>query len=217
MFEKLSAAEQRCLLCFAPLTQGMAFRQVFLEDDVLCGTCMKTLKRVDRWIQVDKLRVYAYYEFDDTMSTLFHRYKEAHDQMIGSIFLHPIKHFDHRFKNKTIVCVPSSEGKIEERGFMTLARILNGSKLPQIDVLRKEGEEKQSLRTASQRTLVKGEITLHLKPLAENKDLILFDDVVTTGSTMITCHEILSPIARSLTCVCIAIHPIFLEKSRKIP
>ena len=186
-----------------------------MEDDVLCGTCRKTLKRVDRWIRVDQIRVYAYYEFDDTMSTLFHRYKEAHDQMIGSIFLHPIRKFDRRCKNKTIVCIPSNEEKIEERGFMTLGKILEGSKLPQIDVLRKEGKEKQSLRTADQRNKVKEEITLHSKPLAEDKDLVLFDDVVTTGSTMLACHEILFPVARSLTCICIAIHPIFLEKTRK--
>lgn len=98
---------------------------------------------------------------------------------------------------------------------MTLGKILEGSKLPQIDVLRKEGKEKQSLRTASQRIQVKSEIALHARPLAENKDLILFDDVVTTGSTMLACHEILSPIARSLTCICVAIHPIFLEKTPK--
>jgi len=98
---------------------------------------------------------------------------------------------------------------------MTLGKILEGSKLPQIDVLRKEGKEKQSLRTASQRVQVKSEIILHARPLAENKDLILFDDVVTTGSTMLACHEILSPVARSLTCICVAIHPIFLEKTPK--
>lgn len=193
----------------------MAFHQVFQEEDVLCGSCRKTLKRVDRWIEVDKLRVYAYYAFDDTMSTILHRYKEAHDQLLGRIFLHPVRHFDRRFKKKTIVCVPSSEEKTSERGFITLRSILEGSKLPLIDVLRKESSEKQSLRSAIQRPQVRSEIILHAGILAENKDLLLFDDVITTGSTMAACHEILSPVARSLTCVCIAIHPIFLEKSRK--
>jgi predicted amidophosphoribosyltransferase len=215
MLENAGAGEQRCLLCFKPLTNGMSFHHVFLENDVLCGECRKTLKRVDRWIQIGKLRVYAYYAYDETMSTLFHRYKEAHDQMLGLIFLHPIKHFDKRFNAKTIVSAPSSDEKIEERGFLTLHKILDGSKLPQINVLRKEGEGKQSLRNASQRTQIKGEITLHSALLAHDKDLLFFDDVVTTGATMAACHALLFPIARSLTCVCIAIHPIFLENPRK--
>jgi competence protein ComFC len=215
MLENLGAREQRCLLCFAPLTRGMSFHQVFMEDDVVCSTCRKSLKRVDRWIRVGGIQVYAYYAFDDAMSTLFHRYKEAHDQMIGSLFLHPIRKFDRRYKNKSIVCIPSSEEKIKERGFMTLGKILEGSKLPQIEVLRKAGNEKQSLRTAHQRVQVKEEIILQSPLLAEDKDLILFDDVLTTGSTMLACHEILSPIARSLTCICVAIHPIFLEKHVK--
>jgi predicted amidophosphoribosyltransferase len=98
---------------------------------------------------------------------------------------------------------------------MTLGKMLEGSDVKQIDVLRKEGSEKQSLRIASQRSQVRSEITLHSRPLAEDKDLILFDDVVTTGSTMLACYEILSPIARSLTCICVAIHPIFMEKTPK--
>ncbi len=193
----------------------MTFHEVFLEDDVLCASCRKTLKRVGRWIQVDKMLVYAYYEYDDAMSTIFHRYKEAHDQALGRIFLHPIRKFDQLYKQKTIVCAPSSEIKNDERGFMTLEKILEESNVQRIDVLRKESTQKQSLRSVSQRTQVKGEITLHNQLLAEEKDLILFDDIVTTGSTMKACYALLNPVARSLKCVCIAIHPIFLENSRK--
>ena len=193
----------------------MSFHEVFLEDDVLCSTCRKTLKRVDRWIQVDKIRIYAYYEFDDAMSTIFHRYKEAHDQALGKIFLHPMRKFDRLHQNKTVICVPSSEAKIEERGFITLKKILEGNKLQHIDVLRKDSSQKQSLRSAKQRMQVKGEISLHNQLLAEDKDLILFDDIVTTGSTMRACYDLLKPVARSLTCICIAIHPIFLKNERK--
>ena len=193
----------------------MSFYQVFLNDDVLCGKCRKSLIRVNRWIQVGSMKVYAYYVFDETMSKIFHQYKEAHDQVLGLIFLHPISCFDKRFNGKTIVCIPSSDEKIQERGFLTLNKILEGSKLPQIEVLHKEGTSKQSLRTAVQRTQVQDEIVLYAPLLAEDKELMLFDDIVTTGSTMAASYKKLSSIARSLTCVCIAIHPIFLEKSQK--
>lgn len=197
------------------MTEGISFHQVFLNDDVICGKCRKSLTRVDRWVQVGTMKVYAYYVFDETMSKIFHQYKEAHDQVLGSIFLHPIHHFDKRFKTKTVVCIPSSEEKTQEREFLTLPKILEGSKLSQIEVLRKKGTSKQSLRNAAQRAQIRDEIVLYSPLLAEDKDLILFDDIVTTGSTMVASYDVLFPIARSLTCVCIAIHPIFLENSQK--
>jgi competence protein ComFC len=215
LFENISAGEQRCLLCFKPLTEGISFHQVFLDDDVLCGKCRKSLTRVNRWVQVNTMKVYAYYVFDETMSKIFHQYKEAHDQVLGLIFLHPIHRFDKRFDTKTLVCIPSSEEKTQERGFLTLPKILEGSKLPQIEVLCKKGTTKQSLRNAEQRAQIRDEISLYAPLLAEDKNLILFDDIVTTGSTMTASYELLLPIARSLKCVCIAIHPIFLENSQK--
>lgn len=190
----------------------MTFIDVFLKEDVLCKECRNSLKKVDRWVDVDGMKVYAYYEFDEMMSTLFHRYKEAHDQALGKLFLHPVHAtFDKKFKGKTIVCVPSSRKKMEERGFMTLHTILGESRLVRVDVLEKLSDEKQSLRSAAMRREIKHEMHLANMMLVEGKDILLFDDIVTTGSSMRACSGLLRENARSLTHVCIAIHPNFLK------
>ena len=212
MFDKLTSREPRCLLCFAPLTQGMLLSDVFSVDDVICKTCRRSLTPVNRFVDIGLRKVFAYYVYDDAMSTIFHRYKEAKDRDLASLFMHPISsRFDRRFKDKTVVCVPSSESKNEERGFLTLPTILEESTLPRIDVLIKTSSEKQSLRGAIQRKKVTNEIELIHSTLAEGKNLVLFDDIVTTGSTIHACANLLEPACRSLTCVCIAIHPSFID------
>jgi adenine/guanine phosphoribosyltransferase-like PRPP-binding protein len=78
-------------------------------------------------------------------------------------------------------------------------------------VLTKTSSEKQSLRGAIQRKKVIDEIQLIHSSLAEGKDVVLFDDIVTTGSTINACADLVEPVCRSLTCVCIAIHPSFID------
>lgn len=194
----------------------MTLIDVFSTEDVLCKECRNSLKKVERWVDVNGMKVYAYYEFDEKMSTLFHRYKEAHDQALGKLFLHPVhKTFDKQFKGKTIVCVPSSKKKREERGFMTLHMILGESRLVRVDVLEKLSDEKQSLRSAEKRREIKHEMNLTNPMLVEGKDILLFDDIVTTGSSMLACSGLLEKHTRSLTHVCIAIHLFFLKNEKK--
>lgn len=190
----------------------MHLSDVFTVDDVICKTCRRSLTPINRFVDIGSRKVFAYYVYDDVMSTIFHRFKEAKDRDLARMFIHPLSsRFDRRFKDKTVVCVPSSESKNEERGFLTLPAILEESKLPKIDVLTKTSSEKQSLRGAIQRKKVIDEIQLIHSSLAEGKDVVLFDDIVTTGSTINACADLVEPVCRSLTCVCIAIHPSFID------
>jgi ComF family protein len=190
----------------------MLLSDVFTADDVICKTCRRSLTPINRFVDIGSRKVFAYYVYDDVMSTIFHRFKEAKDRDLARMFIHPLSsRFDRRFKDKTVVCVPSSESKNEERGFLTLPTILEESKLPRIDVLMKTSSEKQSLRGAIQRKKVSDEIELIHSSLAEGKDVVLFDDIVTTGSTINACADLVEPVCRSLTCVCIAIHPSFID------
>ncbi len=190
----------------------MHLSDVFTVDDVICKTCRRSLTPINRFVDIGSRKVFAYYVYDEVMSTIFHRFKEAKDRDLAGLFIHPLSsRFDRKFKDKTVVCVPSSESKNEDRGFLTLPTILEESKLPRIDVLMKTSSEKQSLRGAIQRKKVSDEIELIHSSLAEGKDVVLFDDIVTTGSTINACADLVETVCRSLTCVCIAIHPSFID------
>jgi predicted amidophosphoribosyltransferase len=98
---------------------------------------------------------------------------------------------------------------------MTLHTILGASRLVRVDVLEKLSDEKQSLRSAAMRREIQHEMHLANPMLVEGKDLLLFDDIVTTGSSMRASSGLLRENARSLTHVCIAIHPNFLKSEEK--
>jgi len=98
---------------------------------------------------------------------------------------------------------------------MTLDTILKESRLVRVEVLEKLSDEKQSLRSAAMRREITHEMRLANPLLVEGKDILLFDDIVTTGSSMLACSGLLRENTRSLTYACIAIHPYFLKNEGK--
>ena len=174
---------KRCLLCGRDLSRT-SFRDALYSDDPLCSACRgswvkKTLKMRFCGVPLESSFIY-----NEPFSGALIQYKECGDEALKDIFLYPFRdRFRFRYRGYTLVPMPSTQAKREERGFDHVRRMFECTGLPVGELFIKQGQGDQKKRTRTQRSLVKEEI--FLKPDAQIPDkVLLVDDTVTTGSTL---------------------------------
>ena len=116
------------------------------------------------------------------MSQMLIRYKEQLDYELRRLFLVPLKPFLVPFcRRRTVVCCPSSPENERRRGFRPLAEMLTAASLPFVEPLEK-GEGSQKRASLAGRLRDQG-IRLRDASSVQGRDVLLFDDVFTTGET----------------------------------
>jgi competence protein ComFC len=159
-------------------------------------------------VQVKGMSVYALYLYDDFMEECMFQIKEKKDQTLASIFLYPYQtKLRNVFKNKMIIAVPSSNHKTNERGFHALEKMFNPLGYPMHHVFTKD-DIKQSTLNLNQRLEVSKHIHLVNPSIVCGQDVILIDDVCTTGSSLLACYDALRPLVASINIVVIAIYKL---------
>ncbi len=120
------------------------------------------------------------------------------------------------FKQALVIPVPLSKQRKQERGFnqtqllaKNLSTYVDGSELCIKCVIKKETDQKQSLTNNRQERFnnVKNRFSLSLKykHLIQNRDIILVDDLVTTGATLKELEKVLEKAgARTIIAVTLA-------------
>ena len=107
--------------------------------------------------------------------------------------------------------MPSAQQKISERGFSHLHEMLKGMNIECCDCLVKSEDYKQSLHRGKSRGQIKN--VMKLKSAAEipTKKLVLFDDVCTSGSTLLAAYDLLHEYNDQITAEVICVHRHFVE------
>ena len=186
----------------------MSFLRRFYVEDDLCFSCRKTLISNKRWIKLGEHKVYGLYLYDGVVRHLLLRYKENYDRLLSSIFLYEFRLLAYFFyAGYHVVCVPSNEGSTLLRGFNTVDNIACHLNIPIIDgVLINLAKEKQGLKSLELRLLVGNDLKVSNLDLIKGKKIILLDDILTTGSTMKACFDLLSPHCDKIVGLCVAYH-----------
>lgn len=180
---------------------------MFLKEDLLCGYCRKRLTPLRKEITVLDFQVYAFYRYDDQFEQWIYQVKEAKDVTLAPVFLHPyLAWMNKRIAGKTVVMVPSSAKKTKQRGFEVLRVLYQGLNAELICPFEKD-DVKQSQKSASQRSRIKNHIRLTDVSKVKDRDVILIDDVCTTGQTLKTCLDLLKSHVKSVSIIVLAIHP----------
>ena len=182
---------ERCLWCGGPLIRGRSFLQLMTCNDELCGQCRSLLKPYGRTVVIEGLSVYALYVYDENFMKFLVQYKECMDEALKDVFVSPYLYpLKRRTAGKTLVVMPSSVEKRELRGFDTLKQLYGLLDRPFADLLEK-GKNFQQSGNPEQRKKNAETIRLKDKVAVPQGKMILVDDVVTTGSTLLAASRLL--------------------------
>lgn len=177
-----------CKVCFNPIEPSSPLT-VFLSP-VICDSCLAKRKFHLNKEKIGELNIFSIYYHDDVLMQWLYQYKTICDYELRSVFLTP---FELLFKfltlNKVVIPLPSTDESIQKRGFNHLIGILESADIRYLDILGKTAGPVQKDLTLEDRKKVKDRIIIKKRIDLSKKDIILFDDVLTTGSTMVGCFE----------------------------
>lgn len=116
------------------------------------------------------------------MADYFSRYKFQGDYLLRKVFAHQITLLLSQYPDYTIVPIPVSKHRMEERGFNQVEGLLEASHISYRVLLGKHESEQQSSKSRKER-LEAEQVFYILDGVTIPDKLLLVDDIYTTGAT----------------------------------
>lgn len=179
-----------CLICFNKIEYKGIYS--YITKPTICHTCFKELNRNPLNIKLGEIKVLSLYPYKDKIKSLLYQFKGCYDVELSKVFLS----YDYLwlkiiFKNYIIVPVPSYYLKDKQRGFNHVEKIFSFLNLPIKKILYKKTDYKQSELKKKERQNSVNNIGLIFDKDLEGKNLLLVDDIITTGYTILRCVSLL--------------------------
>jgi competence protein ComFC len=200
--------QSHCLWCLKPLqTYDFSF---LIRHDYLCNDHEHIFKSKLKKAIVQNQKVHYFLPYTPEVAALLFRYKEHADVPLCGCIFYPFRNqLKKILKDNIVVIVPSSEIKTKERGFHPLKLALEIVGVKPYEILIKASSEDQKKKRKKERKntqfLIEESISL------PTKKVILFDDVLTSGHSLLTCKQLLENRGYQVNLCVFAIHTSWLE------
>jgi len=180
-----------CKICFNEISFNSCHN--FLNQDLMvCSSCLKKLNQQFKIFKFYDYDALAIYNYDGLIKEKIFEFKGCGDYELNNIFIAPFKNeLRILYKNYVIVPAPSFKDNNEKRGYNHVIEMFSFLKLEIVDCLIKTKDVYQHLSNFKEREKVKNIIELQTNYNFENKKILLVDDILTTGSTLKACIDLL--------------------------
>lgn len=176
-----------------------------LSSLYICKTCYKQLLPISLHHQfINHLQVYSMVEYQSTIKTLFHELKFNRNKRTGNILKHittiGFKHYLNQARINTIIYVPSHKKRIQKRSFNHLHFLLEKNKVS-LPIIKTEITRTKHTPPLVKLTKKERQLTLRdcftlssdISSKIINKHILIYDDIVTTGATVLELSHVLTP------------------------
>ncbi|MCR5230442.1 MAG: hypothetical protein K6D03_09980 [Solobacterium sp.] len=174
----------RCLMCGSAIGGSADLCETLFWDDLLCRKCRKQWTADRHRFRISGVRGYSSYLYNQAFSKCLIQYKELGDEALADVFLfRERKRLRHLFRGRTLVLMPSTAEKLQERGFSHLQLMFGCLGMNMTEPFVKlPGTEQKRLGAVQRKQIMQ---RIRLKEDAEIPDrIVLCDDLITTGSTL---------------------------------
>lgn len=179
-----------CLICSQILLKNMNILD-FLYPIPICETCIRQFGFINKTIQFYHYPLHILYIYNDFFKALLYQYKGVYDYALKDVFLCLYKNeLKERYKNYIVVVAPSSKEDNHRRGFAPMEEIAKTIFLHVFNGIYKLSKYKQSDYSFEERKKVKDKMSIMNKQMLKGKNVLILDDVLTSGSTLKTCLDL---------------------------
>ena len=182
---KLSIQQTKlCKKCFKNFKID-DFYEFVNDDSILCPACQNLLVPHFIKFNISGIDGLAIYEYDENIKTLLYQFKGCYDIELAPLFFNRFKHELHfMYRNYIIVPAPSYKEDDEIRGFKHIDKMFENINLPILNIIEKTSPFKQAEHTKKERSWIFKYLKLVGNVDISNKNILIVDDVYTTGSTL---------------------------------
>ncbi len=193
MYQKNKRTQyNECLICHTALLKEISITHL-LQPIPLCHQCLQKFQIINLTIDFHHHTMKILYQYDEFFKSLLFQYKGLYDIALKDSFLCLyFNEFLFKYKDYTIVVAPSSQHSNEVRGFSPVATIASSFSKQVFTGLYKKEDYKQSDYTYEQRKEVIHKIGINHGEFLTNKKVLIFDDVLTSSSTMFACLKLVA-------------------------
>ena len=175
---------------------------ILVEEDKLCVKCRRKLKMERKIIDIRGLKVETFYEYDGLFRSLLIQMKECYDEALKDVFLYGLEDYIRwKYRGYSILYVPSTKKKIEERGFEHLKLIYGRLGLSEVKGLKLKREIVQEGKNREKREEM---IYNYVYTGGPRPKVLIVDDVVTTGSSIYGIYNTMLPHATQIKAIALA-------------
>lgn len=174
-------------------------------DDVICSRCRNKFDKVSKDTYINDIPYHYTYRYTKSFSDCLVQYKELYDEALKDVFMYDIrKKFKRKYRGYTLLLMPSSEKRIQQRGFHHLKEMVSCLDMDVLEPFEKIVNVDQKKSGAKRKLMQQG---IALKEGIELPyKILLFDDVYTSGAT----------IQGALSCIDVKRHDIKIYTCSKV-
>lgn len=161
----------------------------------LCDYCFRQFTLTWKKERFGKYQGEHLFVYDEHLKTYLYRLKGLGDIELAPLFLERfVVYFRLKYFSYYLVAAPSTKVSEEERGFNHVEHLFSGLNRPFLDLFTKKHDFKQSDFNYDERQKVSDKLKLNNPEIVSRKNILIVDDLKTTGATIKAMIKLLAPL-----------------------